>query len=117
MTMPDVLSRDEVNRILVERRLTPAWLADQIGVNRQNVYKWLDTMNPSEPRDPLIWVRISDALNRPQSDTATAEQLLDRISKLATDLALAHLTRQEQEGDLLAQEVIRALVHKTTTGS
>lgn len=100
------MTRSEILDALTALRLKPSWLAVQIGTTRQNVYNWLDTANPTEPADPGMWERMTEAIaamGKPKM------QVPDDIRELGINLGIAVLAGDDDEARRIAPLIIREL--------
>lgn len=101
-----VYSRGEILDALQSLGLTRAWLAARINESKQNVHNWLHPETPTEPQDPTVWQRMTDALvqmGRPK--TAIPED----IKELGVELGLAVLSGDDETARRLAPQIIREL--------
>lgn len=101
-----VYSRVEILKALDDLGLTRSWLATRIQESKQNVHNWLDTESPTEPQDPTVWQKMTDAIvsmGRPR--IAVPEE----IRQLGIDVGIAILEGDDETARQLAPRLIREL--------
>lgn len=104
-----IYTRGEIIEALQTLGLTRAWLAARINESKQNVHNWLNPTAPTDPQDPTVWERMTEALIQMGKPKAA---IPDDLRELGLELGLAVLSDDPddaKEARRMARELIRIL--------